>query len=92
MDNDDLFDTGVYRRARVGATRAEFAADPAALAAQTAAERDAWQTAFRRRFAAALGGLDSWERVPLDPVVVEVRQMDGYRRETLHFDYKSYMQ
>ena len=35
----------------------------------TAGERADWQEDFRRDFAAALGGLDDWERPPLEPAI-----------------------
>jgi hypothetical protein len=37
------------------------------------------------RLISVLGGLQTWERPPLAPEVTEVRQMDGYRRETVVF-------
>jgi hypothetical protein len=86
MDNNDLlFDTGVYRRACIDAIPAEFDSAAANLAGKSPAEREQWQADFRHRLTDVLGGMDSWERVPLDPVVVEVQQLDGYRRETIHF-------
>jgi hypothetical protein len=39
------------------------------------------QEGFCRDFTAALGGLDEWERPPLDATVSETRQLDGYRRD-----------
>ena len=46
---------------------------------------DEWQVALRSRLKEALGGLDSWERVPLDAQITKAVELDGYRRETLTF-------
>ena len=32
-----------------------------------------------------MGGLGGWERPPLEPALVETRQLDGYRRESVTF-------
>lgn len=79
------FETGVYRRRRTGAMEGNYAWERSSFAALTDAQKVAWQGDFRREFAAALGGLDEWEKPPLDPAVVESRQLDGYRRETMTF-------
>lgn len=78
-------DTGVYRRGRIEATEGRYAWGRAQAAARTPEERAAWQEDFRRDFGEALGGLDDWERPPLEPDVVETRQLDGYRREAVSF-------
>jgi hypothetical protein len=44
-----------------------------------------WQTELRADLAIVLGGLDEWERPPLDPQVSDITQHDGYRRETVTF-------
>ena len=79
------FDTGVYRRARIEALAGRYSWAHSQAAALTPDERAAWQGEFRRAFGDALGGLDTWERPPLEPVVEETRQLDGYRRETVTF-------
>ena len=79
------FDTGVYRRGRIEALEGRYAWGRAQFAARTPEERTAWQAEFRRAFGDALGGLDTWERPPLEPVVEETRQLDGYRRESVTF-------
>lgn len=79
------FETGTYRRARINALEGKYAWGQAGVAAMTAAQQNAWQGDFRRVFAASLGSLDDWERPPLEPAVVETRQLDGYRRETVTF-------
>lgn len=78
-------DTGVYRRGRIAALEGRYAWGRTLDAARTPEERAAWQEEFRRDFGDALGGLGGWERPPLEPVVVETRQLDGYRREAVTF-------
>ncbi|MDQ2799022.1 MAG: alpha/beta hydrolase family protein [Armatimonadota bacterium] len=79
------FETDAYRRARINALQGKYAWKDAGIEAMTAAQKSVWQGDFRREFALALGGLDGWERPPLEPAVVETRQLDGYRRETVTF-------
>jgi dienelactone hydrolase len=40
---------------------------------------------LRRRLLAVIGNLQTWERPPLEPRVVETTQLDGYRREKMYF-------
>jgi hypothetical protein len=40
---------------------------------------------LRPRLAALLGGLDAWERPPLEARVTDTQQLDGYRREAVEF-------
>lgn len=78
-------DTGVYRRLRLDAAEGKYAWGRAAVAGMAGGERAAWQEEFRRDFAAALGGLNGWERPPLDALTSETQQRDGYRREFVTF-------
>ena len=79
------FDTGVYRRGRIEALEGRYAWGRAQVVARTPEERATWQAEFRRAFGDALGGLNNWERPPLEPVIEETRQLDGYRREAVTF-------
>lgn len=78
-----LGDAREYRLGRIAATKGRFAWRQAAEL-PAAARRD-WQEQFRQEFTSALGGLNHWERPPLDAQVRDVRQLDGYRRESLVF-------
>lgn len=64
-----------YVRARVAAAAVPPAFDNSV----------AGQTEMRAKLALRLGGLDTWERPPLEPQVIVSQQMDGYRRETTTF-------
>lgn len=79
MYQPEDFDPEAYARRRVAETRQEMAWQAGSLPAMRG-----WQTRLRRRLNLILGGLP-WERVPLAPEVVEVRLLDGYRRETVYF-------
>jgi len=79
------FDTETYRRARIAAVQAEYAWSDSGFAQKSEAERTQWQETFRDKFAFLLGNLNAWERPPLAPIVSEVVQCDGYRRETITF-------
>jgi len=81
----DPFDTAVYRPRRIDATRPEFAWSGPGVERMTSAERTAYQGTFRQRFAQTLGIGKDWERPPLEPIVTEVKQCDGYRREAITF-------
>lgn len=83
-NTDLLLDPETYRQGRIRNCKARYGWPW--VEARTPPERDARQTDFRREFARILGGLDDWERVPLEPAVTETRQMDGYRREQVSFD------
>ena len=80
-----LFDTGTYRRQRADTQRGRYAWRDAEVAAKTAADKEDWQSEFRRDFRMALGGLQGWERPALEPTVHAAQQLDGYRRETVTF-------
>ena len=84
MQNSE-FDTQTYRQARIQAFEGRYAWHHAHQPLQTPEARDVWQTEFRSAFRDALGGLRHWERPPLDAQILETRQMDGYRRETVTF-------
>jgi dienelactone hydrolase len=80
-----LFDTADYRNFRVQNTSGEFNWNTAQMASLSTFERLQWQGAFRERFGELLGDLCNWERPPLEAQIVESRQMDGYRRESVVF-------
>lgn len=80
-----MFDTETYRRTRIACMKAEYSWSRADVTDMREAQRTAWQAAFREKFAALLGGLEAWERPPLSPVVSEIVECDGYRRETVMF-------
>lgn len=82
MQSTEL-DTGVYRLGRIDALKGRYAWDRAA--AHPPGDLAAWQSEFRREFGAALGGLDKWERPPLEPATEGMRQLDGYRCEAITF-------
>ncbi len=77
------YDATNWRRARIANVRGRFAWP--ANAFDTAERRDVWQADFRAAFLEALGGLQHWARPPLDATVIQVEQMDGYRRESISF-------
>ncbi len=80
-----LFDTEIYRCARIAAVQAEYSWAQSDWGGKSEAERIEWQQAFRARFAFLLGDLNAWERPPLASVVSEVVECEGYRRETVTF-------
>ncbi len=83
--NQEQFDARAYRLGRIAATEGKYSWGRSGVSAMTPEQRDGWQQSFRRAFAEVLGGLDEWERPPLNVVVQEVRQLDGYRREKVAF-------
>ena len=84
MQSTEL-DTGVYRLGRIDALAGRYAWGHSKALTRTFPGRVAWQGDFRREFGAALGGLGTWERPPLEPATEETRQLDGYTREAVTF-------
>ena len=82
---EEQFDALAYRLNRIAAAEGRYSWARAGVPDMTLDDRYAWQEGFRRAFADALGGLNGWERPPLDASIQEVRRLDGYRRETVAF-------
>jgi dienelactone hydrolase len=72
-------DSREYRDARVAACRPSLAWQYNTL------PFGEWQTELRADLAIVLGGLEEWERPPLDPKVSDLVHLDGFRRETVTF-------
>lgn len=79
----DKYDAQAFRRQRIATTSGKYAWS------RVSGDSDAklaWRCDFREEFSNALGGLTKWEKVPLNPKVNEVVQLDGYKRERISFD------
>ncbi|GAB4453428.1 MAG: alpha/beta hydrolase family protein [Armatimonadaceae bacterium] len=85
MNLPDL-DTQTYRRARVEQTvPAQGWHSELGEKHRRRGGAGYWQESLRSALDIRLGGLSTWERVPLDTVVHEVVELDGYRREAITF-------
>lgn len=84
--HNEKYDTQAFRKRCISSIVGRYSW---AKLGSDSTKREEWRQLFRDAFSTALGGLFEWEKVPLNPKVNEIVQLDGYRRERISFDTRT---